>query len=350
MASTSAKANVVVFKEDAEDSDDGEGKRPNSMCFAFLKGECTRGDECRFYHNEYGPHHGRGKAQKMEEVCRNFMRGDCSYGDKCRFQHAAKGGNSNSNAAGNKRRRHDDDDTSNGKRKDKVKKPKHLSRKLAQASFVSDTELTEKLEEERLHLLAVKSESKEQWKNLVQKKLQASLEKRVQDTRIKLESVSGRKGKVKDALPVDTVKEAEKTALLATLKRLNTWNQESFDTKFDALTAKGLSREVFLREIGVDVSQGAKAAKVKSGVATVVSTPVTGAAEEDENENERQENDDQTAVSSQDKENDNEMDKAIAKTGKGKSITTTKYNKIQAKSSAKNKSKGKEKEKEKEVK
>lgn len=55
------------------------------ICFAFQRGECTRGDGCRFSHSEDGSapparHTGRG-------LCFSFQRGVCGRGDSCRFSH-----------------------------------------------------------------------------------------------------------------------------------------------------------------------------------------------------------------------------------------------------------------------
>ncbi|VAH27411.1 unnamed protein product [Triticum turgidum subsp. durum] len=50
------------------------------VCYAFQKGECSRGDTCRFSHDEQVAVQGRG-------VCYAFQKGDCSRGASCRFSH-----------------------------------------------------------------------------------------------------------------------------------------------------------------------------------------------------------------------------------------------------------------------
>eukprot|EP01083_Nonionella_stella_P022242 61538_1 len=51
--------------------------RDSSVCFDFQnKGECKRGDDCRFGHTD-----------PKSSVCRDFQVGRCRHGDKCRFQH-----------------------------------------------------------------------------------------------------------------------------------------------------------------------------------------------------------------------------------------------------------------------
>eukprot|EP01043_Picozoa_sp_COSAG02_P039438 COSAG02_NODE_3113_length_7338_cov_2.845559_6_plen_272_part_00 len=67
----------------------GDGTR--GVCYAFQRGECTRGDTCRFSHSgepgpggsAYSPRGGRGGGG----VCYAFQRGECTRGDSCRFLH-----------------------------------------------------------------------------------------------------------------------------------------------------------------------------------------------------------------------------------------------------------------------
>ena len=68
----------------------GGGSRPPSrggwgggggVCFAFLKGECTRGDSCRFSHDK------NAAPPKASGSCYAFQEGRCDRGDACRFQH-----------------------------------------------------------------------------------------------------------------------------------------------------------------------------------------------------------------------------------------------------------------------
>ena len=59
------------------------------VCFAFQKGECTRGDACRFSHTEGGGGGGGGfgASPRSSAPCYAFQKGECSRGDSCRFSH-----------------------------------------------------------------------------------------------------------------------------------------------------------------------------------------------------------------------------------------------------------------------
>ena len=70
-------------------------ERTPGVCFDFQRGECDRGDECRFSHDpdvvaaagpapERGPPRG---GEKLDEICNNFLAGKCRYGDDCRRIH-----------------------------------------------------------------------------------------------------------------------------------------------------------------------------------------------------------------------------------------------------------------------
>jgi hypothetical protein len=69
------------------------GRSPGP-CYAFQKGECSRGDSCRFSHVS-DPSAGRGAssatatatAAPMTQACTFFQDGRCSQGDNCRFRH-----------------------------------------------------------------------------------------------------------------------------------------------------------------------------------------------------------------------------------------------------------------------
>ncbi|XP_048532546.1 zinc finger CCCH domain-containing protein 25-like [Triticum urartu] len=75
------------------------------ICYAFQKGECSRGDSCRFSHDEQVAVQGRG-------VCYAFQKGECSRGASCRFSHDEKR-NANTDRGSwedsNARRQHDHD-------------------------------------------------------------------------------------------------------------------------------------------------------------------------------------------------------------------------------------------------
>ena len=71
----------------------GEGPSAGPVCYAFQKGECTRGDSCRFSHtmrDGYGG--GGGGGGGGAPVCYAFQRGECTRGDACRFSHTEGGG------------------------------------------------------------------------------------------------------------------------------------------------------------------------------------------------------------------------------------------------------------------
>eukprot|EP00971_Amphidinium_carterae_P313941 6239549-Amphidinium_carterae.1 len=60
-------------------------------CWAYAKGECTRGSKCRFEHVDGGGVKAAAATQKRSasrtRPCNAFQRGQCKYGDKCKFAH-----------------------------------------------------------------------------------------------------------------------------------------------------------------------------------------------------------------------------------------------------------------------
>jgi len=48
-------------------------------CGDFKRGDCNRGDRCRYSHDLGG--------QDTRELCGDFKRGDCNRGDRCRYSH-----------------------------------------------------------------------------------------------------------------------------------------------------------------------------------------------------------------------------------------------------------------------
>jgi hypothetical protein len=61
---------------------DSSGK---NMCYDFQRGECTRGNRCKFSHD---PNHaGSNKEAPTKPVCHAFQRGKCKLGDACSFTH-----------------------------------------------------------------------------------------------------------------------------------------------------------------------------------------------------------------------------------------------------------------------
>jgi hypothetical protein len=80
----------------------GHSSRPRGVCYDFQKGVCNRGESCRFAHeegtedngsrgdfssfNRGGSYGGRG-GDRPRGVCYAFQRGDCDRGDSCRYSH-----------------------------------------------------------------------------------------------------------------------------------------------------------------------------------------------------------------------------------------------------------------------
>lgn len=54
------------------------------VCKDFLHGSCTRGDSCRFAHEELDA---GAPADSFSTVCRYFLAGTCSRGETCKFSH-----------------------------------------------------------------------------------------------------------------------------------------------------------------------------------------------------------------------------------------------------------------------
>ena len=83
---------------------DGQAPRAKQVCWAFQKGECTRGDACRFEHTKgpdgkpparpaaqpAAPEHApnQGAKGKVPMDCGNLRKeGGCRYADRCMFRH-----------------------------------------------------------------------------------------------------------------------------------------------------------------------------------------------------------------------------------------------------------------------
>ena len=299
--------------------ENGDPLRKNSMCNDFLKGSCSRGDACRFFHNEYGPHHGRGKSAvaAKDSVCRDFLRGTCKYGEKCKYAHvqasavASSTGSAKAGRIGSKDAKREDaasSSSSEGKTGKKAK-PKHLGRKLAALACTSSEDAVAAADsaapapatgksaeqEAQIRMLLQQQEQLKQekqaaqmeWKALVELKLKQTLARKAEAVRGELQTLTridakakarAAKGREKEDLGegqpawLDTQEASRASALKALQARLASlepegWKQQSFDAKFAQLTAssKGLSRGVLLREMGVDEIGGARVAPAASG-------------------------------------------------------------------------------------
>ena len=65
------------------------GRKP---CFAFQRGECMNGDNCRFAHVPGTGGSTFGEMRPSKKPCFNFNRnGHCERGDSCRFAHVLEG-------------------------------------------------------------------------------------------------------------------------------------------------------------------------------------------------------------------------------------------------------------------
>lgn len=54
-------------------------KRGPGVCYSFQRGECNRGDACRYLHE--------AQERKRTGICYSYQRGECRRGDGCRFLH-----------------------------------------------------------------------------------------------------------------------------------------------------------------------------------------------------------------------------------------------------------------------
>ena len=69
-------------------SSSGPSGGARGMCFAFQKGECDRGESCRFAHGEEDMYSARSPP-KSRGVCFAYQKGECDRGESCRFAHEA---------------------------------------------------------------------------------------------------------------------------------------------------------------------------------------------------------------------------------------------------------------------
>ena len=66
------------------------------VCYAHQRGQCNRGDQCRFSHEggsggggSLGGSGGGGGSERPRGVCFDHQKGRCERGDGCRFSHDA---------------------------------------------------------------------------------------------------------------------------------------------------------------------------------------------------------------------------------------------------------------------
>eukprot|EP00971_Amphidinium_carterae_P351479 6492135-Amphidinium_carterae.1 len=79
----------------ADEKDASERANPaapgakDRTCWAYAKGECTRGSKCRFEHADGGGNKSTMKRSvSRTRTCNAFQRGQCKYGEKCKFAHS----------------------------------------------------------------------------------------------------------------------------------------------------------------------------------------------------------------------------------------------------------------------
>ena len=74
-----------------------------AVCYAYQKGECNRGEDCKFLHEINNNVEIPARKSGGRGVCFSFQKGECEYGESCRFSHNTEGGNggfSNFNSGG----------------------------------------------------------------------------------------------------------------------------------------------------------------------------------------------------------------------------------------------------------
>ena len=57
----------------------------SGTCYAFQRGECDRGDACRFSHEAVGD--APASFSSGPKPCFQFQKGNCDRGDTCKYSH-----------------------------------------------------------------------------------------------------------------------------------------------------------------------------------------------------------------------------------------------------------------------
>ena len=117
--------NIVRSKKISASENRGQNGigRKLGNCFQFQRGECSRGDSCKFSHvvsekDDQGSQDGRvgnkrkpsnfssaGRDESKRKVCFSFQKGSCNRGDKCKFAHVLEKGSRNGESRAKKARK-----------------------------------------------------------------------------------------------------------------------------------------------------------------------------------------------------------------------------------------------------
>lgn len=67
-------------------------RKSSSICYDFVKNQCSRGDACRYSHDIasilYNKRPGPSTGKNPHVMCLDFSRGRCMRGDSCKYVHA----------------------------------------------------------------------------------------------------------------------------------------------------------------------------------------------------------------------------------------------------------------------
>jgi hypothetical protein len=67
------------------------GGRPTGICYAFQRGECERGDSCRYSHDPNADPGVGYMPSSGPKICFAYQKGECMRGDACRYSHMIDG-------------------------------------------------------------------------------------------------------------------------------------------------------------------------------------------------------------------------------------------------------------------